>query len=300
MSDQSQLRRSMEKIEHLVAELDQIADPNVRARAVELVQLLMDLHGTGFERLLSILGQAGAAGKDLIERATRDDVVASLLLLYGLHPVDLETRVRQALDKVRPYLKSHGGNVELLGIEEGVVSLSLQGSCHGCPSSAMTLKLAIEEAIYGIAPDVAGLLVEGFVEQKPASGFVPIGSLAGVSVGGNGKASAPSEPGMWEEVDGLASLKSGSIRARQIGDRSVLLCRIEETFYAYGNECPGCQQRLDTATLDRTTIRCAHCGQHYDVMRAGRGLDHPTNHLEPFPLLVEKGSAKIAIPCVHA
>jgi Fe-S cluster biogenesis protein NfuA len=113
----------------------------------------------------------------MIARVARDDVVASLLLLYGLHPVDLEMRVRQSLDKVRPYLKSHGGNVELAGIDDGIVRLKLQGSCNGCPSSTMTLKNAIEEAIYEMAPDIAGLAVEGVVEPTSASGFVPIGAL---------------------------------------------------------------------------------------------------------------------------
>ena len=73
--------------------------------------------------------------------------MGGLLLLHGLHPLDLEARVRQALDKVRPYLRSHGGNVELLGVDEGVVRLRLEGSCHGCPSSAATMRQTIEEAI---------------------------------------------------------------------------------------------------------------------------------------------------------
>ena len=104
----------------------------------------------------------------LIEQFGDDELVGSLLLLYGLHPVDLETRVRQALDKTRPYLRSHGGNVELAGVDPtGVVRLRLQGSCHGCPSSAMTLKLAIEKAIHEAAPDVAGIEVEGESERAP-------------------------------------------------------------------------------------------------------------------------------------
>ena len=87
------------------------------------------------------------SGTALIDSLASDDLVASVMLLYGLHPLDLETRVLQALEQVRPYLRSHGGNVELLGVEEGVIRLRLQGSCHGCPSSAQTLKSTIEEAI---------------------------------------------------------------------------------------------------------------------------------------------------------
>ena len=103
--------------------------------------------------------------------------MSSLLLLYGLHPLDLEARVQQALEKVRPLLRSHGGNVELLGIADGVVRLRMLGSCHGCPSSAMTLKNAIEEAIYAAAPDATAIEVEGVAEPPPPGGIVQIAPL---------------------------------------------------------------------------------------------------------------------------
>jgi Fe-S cluster biogenesis protein NfuA len=168
-----------QKIEELIHRIETLADPEARALAVELVQSLMDLHGAGLERVMGILSQAGEPGLAILNDFTRDDLVASLLLLYGLHPVDMETRVRDALDKVRPYLRSHGGNVDLLATEQGVVRLRLQGSCHGCPSPAMTLKLAVEQAIYEAAPDVTAIEVEGVVQHLPEPGFVPVGSLRG-------------------------------------------------------------------------------------------------------------------------
>ena len=150
-----------------------------RKQVQEIVQRLLDLHGTVFERVLDGIAATGPPGLELIDALATDDLVGSLLLLYGLHPQDLETRVRAALDKVRPLLHSHGGNVELLGITEGTVRLRLQGSCHGCPSSAMTLKLAIEEAIYNAAPDATALEVDGVVEPQaqPHSTFVPLALL---------------------------------------------------------------------------------------------------------------------------
>ena len=96
----------------------------------------------------------------MIDSLAGDDLVGSILLLHGLHPLDLETRVRQALEKVRPLLRSHGGNVELLDLTGGVARLRMLGSCDGCPSSAMTLKTAIEEAIYEKAPDVTAIEVD--------------------------------------------------------------------------------------------------------------------------------------------
>jgi Fe-S cluster biogenesis protein NfuA len=84
--------------------------------------------------------------------------------LHGLHPVPVRERVIGALDEVRPYLASHGGGVELLGVADGVVRLRLEGSCHGCPSSAATLRGAVEEAIARAAPDVERVETEGVAE----------------------------------------------------------------------------------------------------------------------------------------
>ena len=157
----------MQRIESLLAEVDRSKDPQTRDRTREIVQILMDLHGAGLQRILEHVAATGQGGLDLISSMAEDDMVAGLLLLYGQHPLDLDTRVRQALEKVRPYLRSHGGNVELLSIAEGVVNLKLVGSCHGCPSSAMTLKQTIEEAIHEKAPDVAGIEVIGETRRPP-------------------------------------------------------------------------------------------------------------------------------------
>jgi Fe-S cluster biogenesis protein NfuA len=77
-----------------------------------------------------------------------------------LHPVDLATRLQEALEKVRPYLESHGGNVELLGLEDGFARLSLRGACKTCPSSSVTLELAVRKALEEACPDLLGFNVE--------------------------------------------------------------------------------------------------------------------------------------------
>jgi Fe-S cluster biogenesis protein NfuA len=150
----------MERIESLIHEVERFPDPKAREHTREIIQAILDLHGAGLERVLEKVAEAGGTGLEIIDALAGDDLVGSLLLLYGLHPQDTETRVRQALDKVRPYLRSHGGNVELLGVVQGVVRLRMQGSCQDCPSSAATLKGAIEEAIYDKAPDVTAIEVE--------------------------------------------------------------------------------------------------------------------------------------------
>src|SRR6185369_108912 len=157
-------------------------------------------------------------GYAMFDNFAADDLVGSLLLLYGLHPLPIEARVTKALEKVRPYLESHGGNVELLDITGGVVHLRMQGSCKSCPTSAMTLKLAIEEAIYAAAPDVVAIEAEGVAEQAPVSksGFVQIGKSAGGANNGNGNGngggSHQAGNHAWEDVSELASLAQSSVR----------------------------------------------------------------------------------------
>ncbi len=142
--------------------MESFADPAAQAHTREIVQAMLDLHGAGLERILEHIDAAGEPGAAILRNACiRDEVAAGLLLLHGLHPLDLETRVLQALDQVRPALRTHGGNVELLDVSDGVVRLRLLGSCHGCPSSAVTMKQTIEEAILGQAPDAIAVEVEG-------------------------------------------------------------------------------------------------------------------------------------------
>jgi Fe-S cluster biogenesis protein NfuA len=156
-----ELHERLHRMDSLLQEVDGQKDSAGRARMREIVQIMMEFHGAGIHRILEHLAASGEEGQTLIDSLAEDELICSLLLLYGLHPLELDTRVRQALEKVEPYIHSHGGHVELLGTDEGIVRLRLQGSCHGCPSSAVTLKQTIEEAIREKAPDVAGIEVEG-------------------------------------------------------------------------------------------------------------------------------------------
>ena len=291
-------QNQLQAIEALLQKIENINNPALTATAKELVQLLMEFHGAGIERMLEIVHQTTPSGASVISALGRDDLVRSLLLLYGLHPETLETRVIQALEKTRPYLKSHSGNVALVGIDEtGAVTLRLEGNCHGCPSSSATLKLAVEEAIYDAAPDVTAILVQGQVQEKaPALGFVPISNLTS-----NGhEPKVERDQVGWEDVFGLDAIPSGTLRAEDVGGRDILFCRLEETLYAYNNICPGCGQPLGAARMEGSVLACPICSQHYDVVRAGRSMDLDTLHLEPIPLLRENGRARVALPLAKA
>jgi len=149
-----ELNRRVRDIERLVERVRRLSDVEARTAALELLQTVLDLHAAGLDRVMEITSAAGDSGWAIIDEFGRDPLVSNLLLLHGLHPLDTDTRVRNALDKVRPYLRSHGGDVELIEVAGSTVRLRLTGSCHGCPSSVLTLKTAIETSIKEMAPEV--------------------------------------------------------------------------------------------------------------------------------------------------
>lgn len=169
-----QYQQQAARIEILVQEIAAFSDPHARATAEELVQILLDMYGEGLARMLEITAETQASGLTLIDTFAEDDLLNPLFLLHGLHPLDIEERILQALDQVRPSLQSHGGNVEFVRVEDGVAHLRLVGNYNGC--SASTLKSTIEEAIYKTAPDLNGLQVEDAIgplrSSKPVT-FVP-------------------------------------------------------------------------------------------------------------------------------
>jgi len=178
VADARDFQDDMQRIGGLVQQIDSIADPAVRAATKDLVQSLMDLHGAALEKALDIVAEAGEPGMDIIGRLGRDSLVSSVLILYGLHPEDLETRVAKAVDRIRPQLRKQGCEVELLGVNEGAIRLRVQTGSHTCGSTAKTVQATLEGAVYDAAPDMSSLVIEGF-EEKPSSGFVSLDKLSG-------------------------------------------------------------------------------------------------------------------------
>ena len=298
-----------DRLESLVQEIDSLPPGRARDTAVEIVQELMDLHGSGLERMLELIHDSNQGGQPMIDRLAADPAVCGLLLLHDLHPAPLEERVMNALASVRPYLGSHGGNVELLALgDDGVAHLRLEGSCHGCASSAVTLKLAIEQALNEAAPDLAGIEVEGVVEDKPRvmpAGFIPLQAVGtrpnGARPNGakhNGVAAAPPGPS-WQPLDGLDGMEDGELRTVKLAGSESIVCRLGASLLAYENRCAGCTLPLGDAMIEGTTLTCSHCSGRFDLVHAGRGLDDPSLHLQPYPVLHDVGGkARIAIPAL--
>jgi len=271
--------------------------------AEELVRLLVGLYGDGLTHIVSALQEEGDAGAATLDRLTGDPLVESLLLLHGLHPLDVDARIQRALDRVRPYLGSHAGGVRYTGVTDGVARLTLEGNCHGCPSSTVTVQLAIEGAVQDAAPEVTEVLVEGMTEAPaPAPVLLQIGTrpdtphAAGTAGAGTVAADAVAvdSHGSW-----VTLAEMGPPSARPVcltaGDMAILVCSVRGTLYAYQDACAACGLSMGGGQLAREVLTCA-CGASYDVSRAGRGLSVPALHLDPLPLVTDSQGVRVAVP----
>ncbi len=169
--------------------------------------------------------------------------------------------------------------------------LRMQGSCSGCPSSAVTLKLAIEDAIHRLAPDVVDIRAEDEAAATPAgAGLLQIELSPALAERGTAT--------RWTEVAGLEGLATGSTALREVAAEPVLFVRASRALYAYRPWCPACAGRLDDAMLVDGTLACPACGNRYDVRVAGRCADDSRLHLEPVPLLHAEGDA-VLVAAAH-
>ena len=178
MTQSKELQRRMQRIGEIVEGLEATADPHARAMAKELLESLMALHGAVFERVLELVSEVGEAGEDIIRKCGRDELVSCLLLLYGLHPDDMRTRVTRALESSKGYLESHAAVAELVSIrEDGTVTVRLAVKATGCGSTAPTVKSILEAAIQDAAPDASSIVVEETGAGLKQSGFVSLAQL---------------------------------------------------------------------------------------------------------------------------
>ena len=269
-------RAAGERVETLLDELRANGDAKVVAIAEELVGCLVDLYGAGLARIVATVGD------EVLDRLVADRLVESLLLVHDLHPLDVDTRVQRALDRVRPYLGSHAGGVEYRGVDEdGVVHLVLSGSCSGCPSSTVTVRLTIEQAVAEAAPETTGVDVEGVSAPAPGPALLQIGGRTAAPDDGWVRVTPPSGAGPHPVT--LAGLP-------------VALCRLDDAVYAYRDRCPACDRRVSGGRLAGTVLRCPGCGSRYDIRLAGTGLDRTDLHLGPLPLLPDGAGVRVAVP----
>ncbi len=300
--DDAQWRTAGERIQTLL-DASSSGGAVARERAEQLVREVTDLYGAVLERMMDV---ALAADPGLADRFAADDLVASLLLVHGLHPHDVERRVSDALDSVRPYLGSHGGDVSLLAVDDDVVRLQFQGSCKTCPSSSVTLELAVEDAVRAAAPEISSIEVVA-AEKDTSSGVIPAESLLTQLHSNEGRGREDHNnrhrATAWQPVPELADLAEGEVGGFRVTGLTALACRVGGDvggrdgggIYAYRDECPSCLGTLAGAQLRGAVLRCPTCGAGFDAVHAGAGVGGDS-HLEPIPVLVRDGVLSMAVP----
>lgn len=265
------------RVQELQARVESL-DPVARSLADELVGAVVQMYGEGLERVMAAVGES-----PLRDELVADPVVASLLLIHDLYPVPLEERVAEALERVRPYMESHGGDVELIGVADGVAHLRLQGSCRSCAASSATLELAVRQALEEAAPDLVGMDVEGVVDPEPEV------VLAGTPL-------PMAAPPAWFDVDGASAVALGEFVGAEVGGTPLVIANVEGTLLAYRDRCASCGGELRGGELSEGALTCPACGRSYFLPRAGRSLDDERIQLDPIPLLRDNGSVRVALP----
>lgn len=282
--DDTRWRTAGERIQTL---LDGCAadGPVAAARAGQLVAEITDLYGAALQRIIAMT----SADPGTLSAFAADDLVASLLLVHGLHPHSVLRRVGDALDGVRPYLGSHGGDVRLVGIAEGTVRLAFTGSCRSCPSSAATLELAVQDAVRTAAPEISAIEVVAVAGPAADPALIPPQSLLHRIHGPGAR---------WQPVPELTALAPGEVGGFMVAGVATLVCRVGTDLHAYRDRCPYCIDTLAGAGLRGTVLRCPRCGAEFDVVHAGRAVGTQTGgeHLDPLPILLRDGVPALALP----
>jgi Fe-S cluster biogenesis protein NfuA/nitrite reductase/ring-hydroxylating ferredoxin subunit len=302
----TRVRQTGARIEELLGILGSAGGEATAAAAEELVRLLLGLYGDALGHVMGVLDTEGQAGAAVRDRLLADPLLESLLLLHDLHPLDVDARIQRALDRVRPYLGSHAGGVNYLGVDaDGVARLRLEGSCHGCPSSTVTVRLAIQGAVEEAAPEVTEVVVEGMTEPAGPA-LLQIGRRPDDTAGGppgpplasSASPAAPpgavSDPG-WVSLPGIGP-PDGRPTATTAGGVPIVVCSVRGTLYAYYDACAVCGVSLAGGVLAGEQLACPGCGGRYDVVHAGRSLDDQDGHLDPLPLITDSQGVRIALP----
>lgn len=261
-----------------VEQMERIQDEQTREQVFALLEGIDALHRHALGRFVEQVRQLG--GQGLMDRVSQDAVIQTLLDLYDLSGADERTQVESALQNVHPYIASHGGQLEVLGVENGRVRVRLSGACHGCPGSSVTIKRVVEQTLSEHVPSFQELIVE---EPSP-------------------QATKPERRPRWVSVGWLDEFAPARLNAVQVEGISLLVIRIGDDVYAYRNGCPpGSALALTPGRLDGTVLVCPWHGCRYDVRTGARADDEappagaPGTPLQSFPVAVEDWQVKVAI-----
>ncbi|MFN2511486.1 MAG: Rieske 2Fe-2S domain-containing protein [Pyrinomonadaceae bacterium] len=291
------------RLNSLVEELEQFQDAEVREKALELVQIVLSLYGESLRRIIATF-EAEPQRDQILGRMANDEVIRSILLIHGLMPVSLYDRVAAKLNDFRPYLVSQGCDVELLGIDDARARIRLMRSGKGAPPIGV-LKAEIENALSDVAPDLAGIEVEGLSEKVEATAKMAAAlgrmiekpqqdsKLALVQIKRK-QAKVGSPENTWVPVIRSQSIEDGEFKIVNYEDINVLILNLDGEFYAYRNACADGGRPLDDALFQSPMLNCSCHGYGYDLRR-GNCIERPELKLTSVPVNLEDQKVRIGL-----
>ena len=263
------------RVDKISGDVQRLTDDDAKMKAVALKDAVEAFNKLGLTRIVQKL-KADERGKQLLFELVDDPAVYALFALHGIVKPDLSPKIVQVLEDVRPFMQSHGGDVEFVKIEGSTVFVRLQGSCNGCSQSAVTLRNNVEEAVKSNFPQITNVEV---VPNEPAAP-----SLVQIAPAGNSQMKG------WTKTLAIEDLPPGKMRAFEAAVTNILLVNVDNRLAAYRNECPHQGLPLDGGFLDAEScvLSCPWHGFRFDAAN-GECLTAPTAQLEVFPLRVQDG-----------
>jgi Fe-S cluster biogenesis protein NfuA/nitrite reductase/ring-hydroxylating ferredoxin subunit len=267
-----------------------LLDPAAQRVALDLKAAVEAFHREGLLTIVRTL-KDDPRGKELLFGLVDDPGVYALLVMHGIVRADPATLAQRALEDVRPYLASHGGGVELVGVELPVVRVRLSGACTGCSQSASTLREVVERAVVAAVPGVQQVEV---VPAEPAAALVPLGDVR-LRPG-----AAPATG--WVAGPAVASLRDPGVTlwrpaTRPEPEPAVALLRIGEEVRAFQDACAHAGLSLERALVDPEgcVLTCPWHGMKYQAL-TGECVSMVDRRLEAYPARVEDGVVWVRLP----
>lgn len=288
------------RLDALVQEFEALPYPEIQAKAFDLLQTVDAIHREALVRLVTFLRDH--APPDLVERAAEDPIIRTLLLLYDLVPSDELTQAETALEMIRPYIHSHGGEVEVLDVVDGIVHLRLSGACHGCAGSTVTLKRGIESALREGFPGFKGIAVHepepdrgpAFIPLIPAGQAAPASQIDVIPLMAAGQTRPVRRP-VFEAVARLDQVPAGTMHAFDLDGVRVLIANVAGEIYAVRNQCPGSMAPLDLGSFTPPIVTCPWHNEAYDVRTGKRADGLPGQNLQVLPVALLDGDIQVAV-----
>lgn len=299
------------QLDALVQAFEALPFPEVRDMAFDMLQAVDTVHREPLRRLVAFLHAHGQA--EMLDHAAEDPMIRTLLLIYDLVPSEERTQAEAALDLVRPYMQSHGGAIDVLHVEDGVVHVRLSGACHGCAGSAMTLKRGVEAALREGFPGFQRMEVHEpeakIVVDAPQRVANPRLEIIPLTLVSREPASPPSTPAhistpyqvrrpVFKTIAQTADVPRGTMRGFDVDGARILIANVAGEFYAVWNSCPGSMAPLDLGTFTPPIVVCPWHNDAFDVRTGKRSDGQHGEGLAVLPIAIAGEDIQLAVNTV--